>query len=53
EALELRQLLEEGVAPEAPMLWCAKLGHADVGDEEDALTHELLLCWRPQPGSAV
>ena len=24
-----------------------------MGDEEEALTEELLLCWRPEPGSPV
>lgn len=53
EAGELRQLLAEGVAPKPPRFWSAKPGHPDVGREEDALTDELLLCWRPQQGSAV
>eukprot|EP00752_Nemacystus_decipiens_P016176 g14468.t2 len=53
EAGELRQLLAEGVAPEPPKFWSAKPGHPDVGQDEDALTDELLLCWRPQRGSAV
>ena len=53
EAGELRQLLAEGVAPKPPKFWSAKPGHPDVGQDEDALTDELLLCWRPQQGSAV
>lgn len=56
EASELRQLLDEGVAPKPPKFWSAKPGHPDVGDEEEeeeALTEELLLCWRPEPGSPV
>lgn len=53
EAGELRKLLAEGIAPEPPKLWSAKPGHLDVGEDDDALTQELLLCWRPQAGSAV
>lgn len=55
EASELRQLLAKGVAPEPPKFWSAKPGHPDVGStqDDDALTEELLLCWRPQHGSAV
>lgn len=53
EAGELRQLLAEGIAPEPPKFWSAKPDHPDVGQEHDALTDELLLCWRPQHGSTV
>lgn len=54
EASELRQLLNEGVAPKPPRFWSAKPGHPDVSDEdEEVLTEELLLCWRPEPGSPV
>lgn len=53
EADELRQLLSEGTAPGPPRFWSAKIGHPDVGEDDDALTEELLLCWKPQPGSAV
>ncbi|CAN0215034.1 unnamed protein product, partial [Ectocarpus sp. 12 AP-2014] len=55
EASELRQLLAEGVAPKPPKFWSAEPGHPDVGStqDDDALTEELLLCWRPQHGSAV
>lgn len=53
EAGNLRQLLAEGIAPEPPKFWSAKPGHPDVGHDDDALTDELLLCWRPQHGSAV
>lgn len=53
EAGELRQILEEGTAPKPPKFWSAKPDHPDVGDDGDALTHELLLCWRQQTGTAV
>ncbi|CAM9382632.1 unnamed protein product, partial [Laminaria digitata] len=53
EASELRQLLDDGVAPKPPKFWSAKPRHPDVGDGEEALTEELLLCWRPEPGSPV
>ncbi|CAM9655225.1 unnamed protein product, partial [Discosporangium mesarthrocarpum] len=54
EVAELRQLLEEGVAPEAPQLWGATMGQPDMGeDKDDVLAHNLLLRWRPQPGCAV
>ena len=53
EADELRQLLAEGTAPSPPKFWSAKPGHPDVGENNDTLKDELLLCWRPQPGAAV
>lgn len=53
EANELRQLLAEGTAPGPPKFWSAKTGHPDVGEDDNALTEELLLCWKPQLGSAV
>ena len=53
EASELRQLLREGEAPKPPKFWSARPGHPDVGDDEEALTEELLLCWRPEQGSPV
>ncbi|CAM9695621.1 unnamed protein product [Scytosiphon promiscuus] len=61
EASELRQLLAEGTVPKPPQFWSAKPNHPDVcegeqedeGNEDVALIDELLLCWRPQLGSAV
>ncbi|KAG5189304.1 hypothetical protein JKP88DRAFT_302157 [Tribonema minus] len=53
EAEELKKILKEGVPPPPPKLWSVPLGHPHVGDGGDVLVTEMLLRWKPQPGSLV
>ena len=45
---QLLSLMREGQPPTAPVFWQATLSDVDVGDEEDALTNNILVRWKPQ-----
>lgn len=45
---QLLTLMKEGQPPSAPVFWQATVTDVDVGDEEDALTTNILMRWKPQ-----